>query len=67
MIGDRRTRKTDVVERLFRQELTEEAMKKMEKKQLLLMAKIWKWKTKMKMKKVKKMKKRMKRMKKMMV
>lgn len=32
MIGDRRTRKKDVVERLFRQELTEEAMKKMEKR-----------------------------------
>ncbi|CAG8119525.1 unnamed protein product [Penicillium salamii] len=34
MIGDRRTRKKDVVERLFRQELTEEAMKKMEKKKI---------------------------------
>lgn len=34
MIGDRRTRKKDVVERLFRQELTEEAMKKMEKKKV---------------------------------
>ncbi|RAH44692.1 DUF2985 domain-containing protein [Aspergillus brunneoviolaceus CBS 621.78] len=32
MIGDRRTRKKDVVERLFRQELTQEAMKKMRKK-----------------------------------
>lgn len=32
MIGDRRTRKTEVIERLFRQELTEEAMKKMEKR-----------------------------------
>jgi len=32
MIGDRRTRKKDVVERLFRQKLTREAMKKMEKK-----------------------------------
>ncbi|KAJ5562781.1 hypothetical protein N7535_002773 [Penicillium sp. DV-2018c] len=34
MIGDRRTRKKDVVERLFRQELTEEAMRKMEKKKI---------------------------------
>jgi hypothetical protein len=34
MIGDRRARKKDVVERLFRQELTEEAMKKMEKKKV---------------------------------
>ncbi|OOQ91217.1 integral membrane protein [Penicillium brasilianum] len=34
MIGDRRTRKKDVVERLFRQELTEEAMKKMEKRKI---------------------------------
>ncbi|KAJ5381745.1 uncharacterized protein N7496_004173 [Penicillium cataractarum] len=34
MIGDRRTRKKDVVERLFRQELTEEAMKKMEKRKV---------------------------------
>ncbi|CAG8899903.1 unnamed protein product [Penicillium egyptiacum] len=34
MIGDRRTRKKDVVERLFRQQLTEEAMKKMEKKKI---------------------------------
>ncbi|KAJ5360598.1 Protein of unknown function DUF2985 [Penicillium concentricum] len=34
MIGDRRTRKKDVVERLFRQELTEEAMRKMEKKKV---------------------------------
>lgn len=32
MIGDRMTRKKDVVERLFRQELTEEAMKKMIKR-----------------------------------
>ncbi|KAK9800973.1 hypothetical protein AB5N19_00981 [Seiridium cardinale] len=29
-IGDRRTRKKDVVERMFRQELTEEAMRRME-------------------------------------
>ena len=34
MIGDRRTRKKDVVERLFRQQLTEEAMRKMEKKRI---------------------------------
>lgn len=34
MIGDRRTRKKDVVERLFRQELTEEAMKKMKKRKV---------------------------------
>ncbi|KAJ5317815.1 hypothetical protein N7508_002323 [Penicillium antarcticum] len=34
MIGDRRARKKEVVERLFRQELTEEAMKKMEKKKV---------------------------------
>ncbi|KAJ5954902.1 hypothetical protein N7501_009181 [Penicillium viridicatum] len=34
MIGDRRTRKKDVVERLFRQQLTEEAMRKMEKKKI---------------------------------
>ncbi|CAI7604701.1 unnamed protein product [Penicillium glandicola] len=34
MIGDRRTRKKDVVERLFRQQLTQEAMKKMEKKKV---------------------------------
>ncbi|KAJ5665045.1 uncharacterized protein N7477_007493 [Penicillium maclennaniae] len=34
MIGDRRARKKDVVERLFRQQLTEEAMKKMEKKKV---------------------------------
>lgn len=34
MVGDRRTRKKDVVERLFRQELTEEAMKKMQKKKI---------------------------------
>lgn len=32
MIGDRRSRKKDVVERLFRQELTQEAMTQMEKK-----------------------------------
>lgn len=32
MIGDRRSRKKDVVERMFRQELTQEAMNKMEKK-----------------------------------
>ncbi|KAJ9206390.1 hypothetical protein DTO021D3_2072 [Paecilomyces variotii] len=32
MVGDRMTRKKDVVERLFRQELTEEAMKKMVKR-----------------------------------
>jgi hypothetical protein len=32
LIGDRRTRKKDVVERLFRQQLTDKAMKKMEKK-----------------------------------
>lgn len=32
MIGDRRTRKKDVVERLFRQQLTQEAMTKMDKK-----------------------------------
>ncbi|RJE18107.1 integral membrane protein [Aspergillus sclerotialis] len=32
MIGDRLTRKKDVVERLFRQQLTQEAIKKMEKK-----------------------------------
>ncbi|BDD62144.1 hypothetical protein MPDQ_002159 [Monascus purpureus] len=32
MIGDRRARKKDVVERLFRQKLTSEAIKKMEKK-----------------------------------
>ncbi|GIC89761.1 DUF2985 domain-containing protein [Aspergillus udagawae] len=31
MMGDRRTRKKDVVERLFRQQLTEEAAKKMQK------------------------------------
>ncbi|RLL99929.1 hypothetical protein CFD26_100903 [Aspergillus turcosus] len=31
MIGDRRTRKKEVVERLFRQQLTEEAAKKMQK------------------------------------
>ncbi|KAJ6070425.1 hypothetical protein N7467_011744 [Penicillium canescens] len=34
MIGDRRARKKDVVERLFRQELTEEAMRKIEKKKV---------------------------------
>lgn len=34
MIGDRRARKKDIVERLFRQELTEEAMKKMEKRKI---------------------------------
>ena len=34
MIGDRMTRKKDIVERLFRQELTEEAMKKMEKRKV---------------------------------
>lgn len=34
MIGDRRTRKKEIVERLFRQQLTEEAMKKMEKKKV---------------------------------
>lgn len=32
MIGDRRSRKKDVVEKLFRQQLTKEAIKKMEKK-----------------------------------
>lgn len=32
MIGDRMTRKKDVVERMFRQQLTSEAMKKMRKK-----------------------------------
>ncbi|OOF92130.1 hypothetical protein ASPCADRAFT_210543 [Aspergillus carbonarius ITEM 5010] len=32
MVGDRMTRKKDVVERLFRQQLTEEAMKKIRKK-----------------------------------
>ena len=32
MIGDRRTRKKDVVERLFREQLTREAMKKINKK-----------------------------------
>ncbi|PLN83155.1 hypothetical protein BDW42DRAFT_165413 [Aspergillus taichungensis] len=32
MIGDRRTRKKEVVERMFVQQLTEEAMKKIEKK-----------------------------------
>ncbi|KAJ5933820.1 hypothetical protein N7454_006149 [Penicillium verhagenii] len=34
MIGDRMTRKKDIVERLFRQQLTEEAMKKMEKRKV---------------------------------
>lgn len=34
MIGDRLTRKKDVVERLFRQQLTEEAIEKMEKKKV---------------------------------
>ncbi|KAJ5833669.1 hypothetical protein N7474_001980 [Penicillium riverlandense] len=34
MLGDRRSRKKDVVERLFRQQLTEEAMKKMEKRKV---------------------------------
>ncbi|KAJ5552622.1 hypothetical protein N7494_002000 [Penicillium frequentans] len=34
MIGDRMTRKKDIVERLFRQQLTEEAMKKMEKRKI---------------------------------
>ncbi|KAJ5689054.1 hypothetical protein N7462_003446 [Penicillium macrosclerotiorum] len=34
MIGDRRTRKKEIVERLFRQQLTEEAMKKMEKRKV---------------------------------
>ncbi|KAJ5087758.1 hypothetical protein N7456_011374 [Penicillium angulare] len=32
MIGDRMSRKKEIVERLFRQELTEEAMRKMEKR-----------------------------------
>lgn len=32
MVGDRRTRKKDVIERMFRQELTEEAIAKVEKK-----------------------------------
>ncbi|KAJ5378698.1 hypothetical protein N7509_011817 [Penicillium cosmopolitanum] len=32
MIGDRRTRKKEIVERLFRQQLTEEAMQKMERR-----------------------------------
>lgn len=32
LIGDRRTRKKDVVEKMFRQELTKEAIKKVEKK-----------------------------------
>ncbi|KAB8209786.1 Protein of unknown function DUF2985 [Aspergillus parasiticus SU-1] len=32
MVGDRRTRKKDVVERLFREQLTKEAMKKVKKK-----------------------------------
>lgn len=34
MIGDRMTRKKEIVERLFRQQLTEEAMKKMEKRKV---------------------------------
>ncbi|KAJ5084938.1 Protein of unknown function DUF2985 [Penicillium alfredii] len=34
MIGDRRTRKKEIVERLFRQQLTEEVMKKMEKRKV---------------------------------
>ncbi|KAJ5099846.1 Protein of unknown function DUF2985 [Penicillium argentinense] len=34
MIGDRRTRKKEIVERLFRQQLTEEAMRKMEKRKV---------------------------------
>ena len=34
MIGDRMARKKDIVERLFRQELTQEAMKKMEKRKV---------------------------------
>ncbi|KAJ5716395.1 hypothetical protein N7493_008306 [Penicillium malachiteum] len=34
MIGDRMTRKKDIVERLFRQQLTEEAMRKMEKRKV---------------------------------
>ncbi|KAJ5628607.1 hypothetical protein N7490_010835 [Penicillium lividum] len=34
MIGDRMTRKKDIVERLFRQQLTEEAMRKMEKRKI---------------------------------
>lgn len=34
MIGDRRARKKEIVERLFRQQLTEEAMKKMEKQKV---------------------------------
>jgi hypothetical protein len=32
MIGDRKTRKKEIVERLFRQQLTEEAMQKMERR-----------------------------------
>jgi hypothetical protein len=32
MVGDRKTRKKDVVEKMFRQELTEQAMAKVEKK-----------------------------------
>jgi hypothetical protein len=31
-LGDRRTRKTEVVKRMFRQELTQEAIKKMERR-----------------------------------
>ncbi|KAJ5586407.1 hypothetical protein N7450_006194 [Penicillium hetheringtonii] len=34
MIGDRMTRKKEIVERLFRQQLTEEAMKKMERRKV---------------------------------
>lgn len=34
MIGDRRTRKKEIVERLFRQQLTEEVMEKMEKRKV---------------------------------
>jgi hypothetical protein len=33
-IGDHKTRKKDVVEKMFRQELTGEAMKKVEKKRM---------------------------------
>jgi hypothetical protein len=31
-VGDHKTRKKDVIERMFRQQLTEEAMKKVERK-----------------------------------
>lgn len=31
-VGDRRSRKKDVIERMFRQELTQEAMKKVDKR-----------------------------------